>query len=188
MLACGVCERKRLVGMLDYFSEQGWMELKVSGLVHGYRRIRPIEDLAKVTESLYERLSKLEQQELGRIDQLFASVVGARCQAMRLSEHFGQTMPERCGTCSSCRGESLDAIPQGETPRVGTSALSGLAALAKQHLDLLSEPRTRVKFRCGLSSPALIRRRLTREPLYGCCSEVPFELVLNAVSGTLRKA
>ncbi len=180
------CERKRLVGMLDYFGEQGWMELKVSGLVHGYRRIRPIEDLAQVTESLYERLSNLEQQELGRIDQLFALAVGARCQAMRLSEHFGQTMPECCGSCSSCRGESLDAITKGESPRIGTSALSGLSALAKLHPDLLSEPRTRAKFLCGLSSPALIRSRLTREPLYGCCSEVPFELVLNAVSGTLR--
>ncbi len=180
------CERKRLVSMLDYFGEQGWIELKVSGLVHGYRRIRTIEALAMVTASLYERLSKLEQQELGRIDQLFALAVGPRCQAMRLSEHFGQTLPERCEICSSCRGESLAAIPQGDPPCVGTSALSGLAALAKQHPDLLSEPRTRAKFLCGLSSPALVRGRLSREPLYGCCSEVPFELVLKAVDGTNR--
>jgi ATP-dependent DNA helicase RecQ len=180
------CERKRLVSMLDYFGEQGWMELKVSGLVHGYRRIRPMDDLVKITESLFDRLSKLEQQELGRIDQLFALVVGKRCQAMRLSEHFGQNMSEGCGTCSSCRGESVGAIPKGEPPRIGTSALTGLAALVKQHPDVLNEPRTRAKFLCGLSSPSLIRSRLSREPLYGCCSEVPFEDVLKAVKGNLR--
>jgi ATP-dependent DNA helicase RecQ len=180
------CERKRLVSMLDYFGEQGWMELKVSGLVHGYRRIRPMDDLKKVSKSLYDRLSKLEQQELGRIGQLFTLAVGGRCQAVRLSEHFGQTMLEGCGICSACRGESIEAIPSGEPPRIGTSALTGLAALIKQHPNVLNEARSRAKFLCGLSSPALIRSRLSREPLYGCCCEVPFEQVLKAVSGTLR--
>ena len=180
------CGRKRLVSMLDYFGEQGWMELKVSGLVHGYRQIRPMEDLDNVILSLNDRLAQLERQELCRIDQLLSLAIGTRCQASRLSEHFGQTMLENCGNCTACLGEAADALPKQDAPQMGSSALTGLTYLIKQHPAILNEPRTRAKFLCGLSSPALIRGRLTREPLYGCCAEVPFPFVLKAVSCKLK--
>ncbi len=41
------CDRSRLVKMLDYFAGQGWIELQVSGLVHGYRKLQPINDPRK---------------------------------------------------------------------------------------------------------------------------------------------
>ena len=163
-------------------SNKSSVELKVSGLVHGYRQLKPIDNLGVISKSLYDRLSKLEQQELGRIDQLFALAVGTDCQAARLSAHFGQSMPEACGNCSACRGESVDRHPAIDPPQIGTSAITGLAKLAIQYPAILNEPRNRAKFLCGLTSPALIRSRLTREPLYGCCSEVPFGNVTNAVN------
>ena len=181
------CERKRLVSMLDYFAEQGWMELKVSGLVHGYRQLRPIENLDEVCQCLHDRITKLEQQELGRIDQLFSLSIGPRCQATRLSEHFGQTMSEACGNCSACLSESPATLPKQEVPRIGSSAITGLVGLIKLYPAVLDEPRSRAKFLCGLSSPALIRSRLTREQLYGCCSEVPFDFVLKAVADISKR-
>ncbi|MCA9158796.1 MAG: ATP-dependent DNA helicase RecQ, partial [Planctomycetales bacterium] len=47
------CDRARIVKMLDYFAEKGWVELQVTGLVFGYRKLKPITDIDSLSQDLY---------------------------------------------------------------------------------------------------------------------------------------
>jgi ATP-dependent DNA helicase RecQ len=53
-----------------------------------------------------------------------------------------------------------------------------LRSLAMSAPAALGEPRQQARFLCGLSSPALTRARLTRNPLYGALEEYRFAQVL----------
>jgi ATP-dependent DNA helicase RecQ len=177
------CERRRLVALFEHFSERGWMELKVTGLVHGYRKLQPLADVKNIAKTLYHRLSRLEEQEVCRIDQLFQLATSKTCQASALSRHFGQPMHEDCGACSVCVGHGIVNLPIQSQASMGSSALTQLNAIKNDYPAVLSEPRNRARFLCGLSSPCLVRHRLTRHPLYGCCDHVPFATILAAVQG-----
>lgn len=172
------CPRERIVAMLEYFSQQGWIELRVSGLVFGYRVLESITDIPALTEELSTYLFEREQGELSRLDELFSMMSSDRCQSQLLSEHFGQTAPEPCGKCSACIGAAIGPIPEPAPARVGNSATTGMLQLAEEHPDALGTPRDQARFLCGLTSPMITRKRLSRHALYGCCSGVPFQQVL----------
>ena len=176
------CDRTRIVKMLDYFAEKGWVELKASGLVHGYRKLKPITDIDAMTAQLHDYVTDRQVGELSRLNELFELMCANRCQSAMLSEHFGQKIETECGSCSFCRGEAINELPELRVPRVGDSALTGLRAVQKKRPAELSEVLQQARFLCGLSSPKSTRARLSREPLYGCCSAVPFDAVLETLT------
>ncbi|XZE21484.1 RecQ family ATP-dependent DNA helicase [Pirellulaceae bacterium SH449] len=176
------CDRKQIISLMDHLVERGWLEVKVSGLLYGYRRLVPISEPSLIASEIFNKLEALERHEIRRIDQLFQLAVGTQCQSKRLAEYFGQSVQEPCGQCSSCRGETYRVLPEGEFARIGTSALTGLRQLMREMPEVFDEPSRRAKFLCGISSPLLSRRRVSNHPYYGCCSSVPFSEVLKAVS------
>lgn len=171
-------DRQRIVRALDYLVERGWIELRASGLEHGYRWLRRVEEPKRLGDELFATLRDRERSELGRLDQVFALVRGESCQAATLSEHFGEPLPEPCGRCSACRGEGPQTIPPIPSRKVGSSATSAVHAVARKYPDLFTSPRDRARFLCGLSSPRFVRARLTRDPHFGVCNRIPFADVL----------
>ena len=169
--------------MLDYFAERGWIELQVSGLVHGYRKLMPLTDVESLTQQLYQDSLDREVGELSRLNELYELMASDECQAGVLSAHFGQSIASECGHCSVCEGNGMGELPDPQFPRVGDSALTGVRRLSKQHPEHLSDARQQARFLCGLSSPKMVRARLSRDPLYGCCSAVPFDHVIEALTG-----
>ena len=170
--------RERLVQALDYLAQQDWIELKVADLVHGYRRKAKITSPGQLGDQLYQRLLQREEAEVGRLDEVFELVRAPRCQAVMLSEHFGQALPEPCGRCSHCMGEAAGEIPPIGGRRIGRSAAQAVQQLAKEHPEILTDDRQQARFLCGLSSPAMTRARLSRHPSFGVCGTVPFATVL----------
>ncbi len=176
------CDRSRIVKMLDYFAEKGWIELEVSGLVFGYRKLKPITDLDNLTQELYQVALDREIGELTRLDELYQLMCADACQSSLLSQHFGQSLSIACGHCSVCEGEAIESIPEPDYPRVGDSAITGLKRLRTDFPEQLADARQQTRFLCGLSSPRMIRAKLTQNPLYGCCASIPFDQVLDAVT------
>ncbi len=177
------CDRSRIVKMLDYFAEQGWVELQASGLVHGYRNLKPITDIDLLAQELYQYALDREIGELTRLDELFQLMCSEQCQSAALSEHFGQSLDAACGRCSACVGAAITELPEPSYPQMGDSALTAIRRLSKEHPEQLGDARQQARFLCGLSSPKLIRARLTRDPMYGCCSAIPFDRVIEALVG-----
>ena len=184
-------DRPRVVKAIEYMSEKGWLEIKVSDLVHGYRWLRrpgtthddsPSESKT-LADQLHQKLVDREGAEVTRLDGIFNLAKAEACQAGLLSAHFGETLPEPCGQCSSCLDEGPFEIPEIKSRSIGTSASVVIQGLAREFPDLFTTSRDRARFLCGLSSPAMIKAKLTRHGSYGVCNEVPFADVVAQVGG-----
>ncbi len=174
-------DRSRVVRMLDYFAEKGWLELHASGLVHGYRRKNPIADTDELAGEMYERALQRERTGINRIDQLFEMFAARECQSRRLSEYFGQEFMEPCGHCRPCQGQPLGPIDWDQAlPAIDAALVQQVRAHAQKHPAALADPRQCARFLAGISSPGLVAAKLTRDPLFGRCAEVPFAQIMSA--------
>ncbi len=171
-------ERQRMVRALDFLAEQEWLEVQTADLVHGYQRRAAIEDPEGLAEELHGRLRQRERSEIARTDRVLAFAEAQECLAGQLSSYFGEPLETPCGVCSACRGEGQQTLPSPSRLPIGTSARSAVEALARRFPDLLDSPRQKARVLCGLSSPALTRARISRQPVYGICHRVPFADVL----------
>jgi ATP-dependent DNA helicase RecQ len=177
-------ERERVVKAVDYMAEQGWLEVQVSDLVHGFRWLRRIEQPKTLADHLHQRLTQREKSEVSRVDEVFKLVSATACQAAALSQHFDESLATPCGRCSACLGEGPMVIPEIRSKSIGSSAQRAIDELARQYPDRFITARDRARFLCGLSSPGLVRARLTRHASFGVCDKVPFTNVLSQVGGT----
>lgn len=178
------CDRSRVVKALDYFAEKGWIELNVSGLVHGYRRLKTIPSTELMAKELSDRLVRREQAEVERTRQVFELGTAKVCQADALSRHFGQPLESPCGQCSYCRSEGPFEIEPPPSPDLDHSILKLLKPLVAQHPEALNTTRAQARFLCGLTSPALIRSKLSRNPAFGICQDIPFDHVMRQLDET----
>jgi ATP-dependent DNA helicase RecQ len=170
--------RERLVKAIDYLHERGWIELSVSDVVFGYKKLMQISEPEELADELYERLVSREESEIERSNQLQKLLLAPSCQAALLSDHFGQRLEQACGRCTSCLGSGPLTLPVSASSSIGRSALTAVRQLAARKPEALGSPRAQARFLCGLSSPALTKARLTKDPMFGVCEMVPFARVL----------
>lgn len=169
------CPRDRIVRALDYLAEQQWLELKAAGVRQRYRRLRLPEDARALAAKLHERTLQREKSEIDRLGQVLDLVRHDGCQVGALGAHFAEQRDEPCGHCSWCLGGRKPvAVPQrGEAP-IDPDPWQHAMAVRKEYADLFRDPRVLARFLCGVSSPALIRAKLTRHNLFGVLGNVPF--------------
>ena len=131
------CDRSRAVRALDYFAEKGWLELRATGLVHGYRKLKTIDSVEELAGSYFLAAEEREKAEVNRIDQVFQLARASECQAGALSAHFGQPLDEPCGVCSCCTGEQSGEISPFETATIDPDVLGSVGPLIEKHPCLL---------------------------------------------------
>ena len=173
-------ERQRIIRTIDQMSEQNWLEVKVSDLVHGYRKLKNIDDAKTLADELHERLNARETSEVERLDEFFNLAMANSCQPQSLSKHFGEST-EPCGECTACQGEGPWTIQQAGVRSIGSSALKLLEDVSAEYPDRFVQPRDQARFLCGLTSPGFTRARLSRHPSFGICDRIPFSDVLEQV-------
>ena len=57
-----------------------------------------------------------------------------------------------------------------------------LEQVVYENTEVFQSARDRAKFLCGLSTPVMIRKRLTRHDAFGICNQIPFPQVLQQVT------
>ena len=175
------CPRSRIVKALDYFDEKGWIELQVSGLVHGYRKLGAFESVDSVADQYAQRMITREHDEIARIDSVFEYACATSCQAASLSEHFGQPLEEPCGSCTYCTDDGSLEIETAKILQLDQATLDVVKKLKSSHADALPSSRSIARLLCGITSPALTRAKLSREKIFGTCSHIPFADVMKQV-------
>ena len=171
-------DRGRIVRAFDYLVEQGMLEIKPSGLMHRYRRVKMPDSLADVAKDLHQRMMHREKRDLERLDEVVRLVNEPGCQVARLSAHFGEALESSCGHCGDCLS-TVDVAHRLDRPSsaIDETAWRQALDLRRQHVGTLGSANRFARFLCGIGSPRLTRAKLSRHELFGVLEEVPFLLV-----------
>jgi ATP-dependent DNA helicase RecQ len=170
--------RERVVGALDRAAALGLLVIKAEHLRHRYRRTRPSGAIAALADELYARLLAREGRELQRLAEVMTLITLDGCQASHLGAHFGEPLGEPCGRCTWCLTGRAVALPPRRAVAIDPDLWRRALAVREAHPDPLAAPRGFARFLCGLPSPRLTLRRLTRDPLFGALHDVAFREVL----------
>jgi ATP-dependent DNA helicase RecQ len=173
-------ERRRVVRALEYLAEHGWAEVRVSDLRYRYTRLSNRENVQALVEELVQRFTGREEREVARVQQVLDLVTHEGCQTNALVRYFGEERMEPCGHCTYCRTGRRQVLPPSPTPGPLPADLDVAAfqELRGAHPEALAEPRQAARFLCGLSSPAVTRAKLSRDPLFGALEGRRFREVL----------
>lgn len=175
------CERSRIVKAIDYFDEMGWIELRVSGLVHGYRKLKPFPSTKEVAKIYNKRINDREAAEIDRTGRVFEFAQANECLAGTLSAYFGQPLDEKCGHCSHCVGEGPFELVEPVAPGLDASVIENVRNQVGRHPSALNSSRAIARYLCGITSPALTKAKLSRDSTFGSCSHIPFGQIRNQV-------
>ncbi len=98
-------ERGRVVKALDYFQEQGLIELESKQMTEVYSLLDTDFDPQALSAELYTGFKQHEVTEVARIHAMLDLFATEHCLGQRLAQYFGdENAPQRCGHCSVCHG------------------------------------------------------------------------------------
>lgn len=127
-----------------------------------YLRSYGTADARCVAAELSEAYARRTAAGIERLELLFSMLQGGQgCLNAALERYFtGESRPP-CGHCSACLNNLPTAIPPAPDAEVPPP---------DSELPEFARPAQRRRFLLGLSSPALMARRLWAHSRYGCCS------------------
>ncbi len=175
------CDRTRLVKALDYLAEQNMLELKPSGLVHRYNKLRDPDSRHDLADSLHKRMQHREESDLARIGEVVELLTQPDCQVDKLSRHFGESLDNPCGHCSRCLNSDGMKVPERAAVPIDEATWQQASQL-RQATPALASPVLFTRFLCGITSPRLTKEKLSRHKLAGSLASVPFQQVLERAS------
>jgi len=180
-------DRQRVVAALDYFSEQGWIELQARQQVEAYEILTRDFAAGVLGKKLCGLFATRESHEIQRIRDMIDFFEGDSCLSGQLARYFGDEIgTDRCGHCSFCQ-TGRAAIPQTVKRRplstLDFQEVTGeFARIAGSRRTVLNV----TKFLCGVASPSLMKLNARRLSHFGVLEGYPFLEVRRWVSDFLR--
>jgi len=172
--------RERIVAAVTYLEEQGDLEVQVTGLRHGFRRMENPDGVV-LAEALVQTFWQREGQDVARLNQVVAFAEHGGCLTRHLLDYFGEDMASNCGHCDGCVDASPRVLPRSPVRALGDVHRGVIAHVCEENHEVLQHPRQLARFLCGLTSPATSRARLGKHPRFGSFAELPFSDVLDFV-------
>ncbi len=169
--------RDRIVKALDFLGAQGLLDVSPSGLLLRFRWRRPVSDTEHLARQLYARVRQREAAELRRLQRVLEFAGSSDCQASYLSAYFDAPLKQPCGHCTPCLNKGPVAMNRAAVS-ISDGVWDKLSAVRGEYAAQLRDARNFARFCCGVTSPALVRARLSSNAMFGALSHVPFAQVL----------
>ena len=174
--------REHIQKALTHLEESGDIIVKPTALRHVYRLSdgARTQDPQQVAQALTKRFAEREQRDVERLDSVLRYAAHPGCLTRYVLQHFGESMDASCGHCGNCRKPRTEPpeIPASPVPGIRAEDAAAIHALRAENLAPLRSARPMARFLCGITSPAVVRRRLTRHDAFGLLAGVPFCEVL----------
>ena len=180
-------ERARVVKALEYFQEQGWIELESKQMTEVYALLDSGFDAQALSEELHAYFKQHESSEITRIDNMLALFESSECLSWRLAEYFGDHQaPRQCERCSVCQGQVARLpVPPPLPPLETVDIAARCAEFIRRYRQLAGdEPGTEclVRFLCGISVPLFTRLKARGIPGFASLEAYPYAEVREQVA------
>ncbi len=172
-------ERGRVVKALDYFQEQGLIELESKQMTEVYSLLNTDFDPQVLSAELYTGFKQHEVGEVARIHAMLDLFATERCLGQRLAQYFGdEKAPQRCGHCSVCHGH-VAQLPQAPgLPSLVDKNLMGLCGdfihRHHEHTGQLPGAERLTRFLGGISVPLFTKLKARGIPGFAALEDYPY--------------
>jgi ATP-dependent DNA helicase RecQ len=171
-------DRRRIVAALDYFDENGWIQLKPQKSMEMYEIKSKAFDTNTLSLSLYNLFTARETHETQRIKSMIQFFESNACLSARLARYFGEILDQTsCGHCSFCA--SGQARIKHSTPLPPLSSID-FSTITNDFMKAGPDKASVLnltKFLCGIHTPVLARLKVKSSPGFGALERYPFQEV-----------
>ncbi|WP_248732414.1 RecQ family ATP-dependent DNA helicase [Pseudomonas sp. MWU13-2517] len=172
-------ERNRVVKALDYFQEQGLIELESKQMTEVYSLQDTDFDPQALSAELYTGFKAHEVGEVARIHAMLDLFATDRCLGQRLAQYFGdENAPRRCGHCSVCHGHVAYLPPPPGLPPLVDKNFTGLCGdfihRHHEHTGQLPEAERLTRFLAGVSVPLFTKLKARGIPGFAALEDYPY--------------
>ncbi|TFF04843.1 RecQ family ATP-dependent DNA helicase [Pseudomonas sp. BCA14] len=172
-------ERNRVVKALDYFQEQGLIELESKQMTEVYSLLDTDFDPQALSAELYTGFKAHEVGEVARIHAMLDLFATDRCLGQRLAQYFGdENAPRRCGHCSVCHGHVAYLPPPPGLPPLVDKNFTGLCGdfihRHHEHTGQLPEAERLTRFLAGVSVPLFTKLKARGIPGFAALEDYPY--------------
>ncbi|NVH62868.1 RecQ family ATP-dependent DNA helicase [Pseudomonas simiae] len=172
-------ERGRVVKALDYFQEQGLIELESKQMTEVYSLLDADFDADVLSKQLYTGFKQHEVGEVARIHAMLDLFATERCLGQRLAQYFGdENAPQRCGHCSVCHGHVAHLAPPPGLPGLVDKNFMGLCGdfihRHHEHTGHLPGAERLTRFLGGISVPLFTKLKARGIPGFAALEDYPY--------------
>jgi ATP-dependent DNA helicase RecQ len=182
-------DRRRILAALEYFDDQGWIELHSKQAVDVYDILNQAFDIDAVAEKMYALFQSKEHLEIQRIHRMVAFFESDACISKQLAGYFGENLVnERCGHCSYCQNGK--AVLQ-KTTELKPLSMFDYGEITNEFTQAAGAQFSEIsltKFLCGIYTPVFSRLKIKQLPHFGVLENYPFLEVKNWVNSWLNSA
>ncbi|MFC6301177.1 RecQ family ATP-dependent DNA helicase [Pseudomonas sp. CCM 7893] len=172
-------ERSRVVKALDYFQEQGLIELESKQMTEVYSLLSTDFDPQVLSVELHAGFKLHEVTEVARIHAMLDLFATDRCLGYRLAHYFGdENAPQQCGHCSVCHGNVAHLPSPPSLPGLVDKNFQGLCGdFIHRHHEYsarLPSAERLTRFLCGISVPLFTKLKARGIPGFAMLEEYPY--------------
>ncbi|TKK33543.1 recombinase RecQ [Pseudomonas sp. CFBP13528] len=172
-------ERNRVVKALDYFQEQGLIELESKQMTEVYSLLNTDFDAQVLSTALYTGFKQHEVTEVARIHAMLDLFATERCLGQRLAQYFGdENAPQRCGHCSVCHGHVAHLPAPPSLPPLVDKNFMGLCDdfihRHHEHTGQLPGAERLTRFLGGISVPLFTKLKARGIPGFAALEDYPY--------------
>ncbi|MCW8335147.1 RecQ family ATP-dependent DNA helicase [Vibrio paucivorans] len=179
-------DRQRVVAAIDYFHEQGWIELESKQITDVFGVCDTSKPVQQLTEELFQLFRNKENAEINRLHEMLSFFQTEHCLSHRLASYFSDNnAPSQCGHCSVCRG-SIATLPSSSQLEIDDQLLQQwlnefrTASTKSSDTQPLS-PEALARFLCGITTPLSTKLKARSMSGFAKLEQHPFSTVLEAV-------
>lgn len=171
--------RNRVVKALDYFQEQGLIELESKQMTEVYSLLDTEFDPQVLSQALYAGFKQHEVTEVARIHAMLDLFATEHCLGQRLAQYFGdEKAPQRCGHCSVCHGHVAHLPPPPGLPPLVDKHFMGLCGdfihRHHEHTGHLPGAERLTRFLGGISVPLFTKLKARGIPGFAALEDYPY--------------
>ncbi|CAG9297218.1 RecQ family ATP-dependent DNA helicase [Celerinatantimonas diazotrophica] len=177
--------RHRVVAALDYFHENGWIELQTKQSTDVYKVVNRQMPRDALTEEIFQLFKQKEQSEISRIHAMVAFFQSSQCLSFQLAQYFSdENAPRHCGQCSVCKGR----IAKLEPPHLPAVTAAQIKIWLQPFISacpnsVSSDALTR--YLCGITHPLNSELKANKMAGFARLERYPFQWVKNQVDELL---